>query len=983
MFKQACIFALIAVSFPAALLSLLSPSATLVDYLGGGTRTETARQLPEPLPSATAPPPAAAAAPGPTPTPPPPPTATPRPTPAPPPTATPQPTPTPAPLPQLEGVEFVSVAENRNDAAASPTGGAPGGETGGWYFYFDRIAVELTLSEPVAVQGQPYLELLIGDDTRPAAYHSGSGSRQLLFHYRVQAGDYDADGIALPRNALKLGGGSINGRYGGPDLAAAAGATQQPGQPAHKVDGGQGNRPPNFAAAAGPPAVYLPGAAIPERTLPGASGGNGTLAYSLHLQPGPCAAAGTDEVQGDGGPGDAAAPESLPPWMAYTPPGPGAAAGGGVISPADGMTPDSGLHGCLRLRAHDADPDRSAADRAELSFNLTVKFDYDRDDDGLIEISELSQLNAIRYDLDGDGAPDAGDEASYAAAFPDAVDGMGCPTTPAAAAAPDPDAAGGCTGYELAADLDFDTDGDGATYTETDGRITPDADDAYYRDGRGWRPIGHRIRRFTAAFHGNGHTIANLFIQPDDTRLEPGAPDDTRNYLDVGLFGAVDRGGQVRDLGLLQARINLRRHASYRDSHTSTNLGLLIGINTGAVSGSYADGVITAALTGPPSAHVPLLNVGGLIGSNRGTATASYSAVSITAAGRSENGRPLRSRGQIDNLRVGGLTGRNGGEITACYATGAVAVYYGRRVGGLVGRNINRITASYATGPVKVHYVLDSGGLAGLSDTRQARIVASYALGLLTSSSGGRSGGLVSSQFPDEAQTFDSYWDLSASGQYASDAGAGLTTRELQAPTGYTGIYANWNLSLAAAAAAGATAGEDGPWDFGNERQYPALRYGGLDPERQRRNFLHPANGDAPVVGQPVETAGPEGWSWQWQRETAGVWRRIDGAAGRRYTPSAADVGHRLRAIASYAEGGLPRTVITANTAAVRPAPQPTEDAPDAPGNPDAAPPPSAGETLRHRQIRLRITNHQLRIKGRCGVGASPKKPSPSGRTPR
>ena len=43
--------------------------------------------------------------------------------------------------------------------------------------------------------------------------------------------------------------------------------------------------------------------------------------------------------------------------------------------------------------------------------------DYDADDDGLIEVANLAQLNAIRWDLDGDGvASDAG----YATAFPDA-----------------------------------------------------------------------------------------------------------------------------------------------------------------------------------------------------------------------------------------------------------------------------------------------------------------------------------------------------------------------------------------------------------------------------------------------------------------------------------------------------------------------------------------------------------------------------------
>ncbi len=73
--------------------------------------------------------------------------------------------------------------------------------------------------------------------------------------------------------------------------------------------------------------------------------------------------------------------------------------------------------------------------------------DYDTDDDNLIEISNLAQLNAMRWDLDGDGAPSTGNEASYAAAFPDAVEDKGCLTT--------------CIGYELTADLNFDTSGNG------------------------------------------------------------------------------------------------------------------------------------------------------------------------------------------------------------------------------------------------------------------------------------------------------------------------------------------------------------------------------------------------------------------------------------------------------------------------------------------------------------------------------------------
>ena len=75
--------------------------------------------------------------------------------------------------------------------------------------------------------------------------------------------------------------------------------------------------------------------------------------------------------------------------------------------------------------------------------------DYDADDDGLIEIRNLVQLDAIRHDLNGDGTPTGSTgTAAYGAAFPGAPDSMGCPA--------------GCTGYELANSLDFGTDISGA-----------------------------------------------------------------------------------------------------------------------------------------------------------------------------------------------------------------------------------------------------------------------------------------------------------------------------------------------------------------------------------------------------------------------------------------------------------------------------------------------------------------------------------------
>lgn len=53
--------------------------------------------------------------------------------------------------PTLTGKRFSSVAGNSN----TPEGGT---ESSGWYFYNDLIEAELTFSEAVTVQGNPYLK---------------------------------------------------------------------------------------------------------------------------------------------------------------------------------------------------------------------------------------------------------------------------------------------------------------------------------------------------------------------------------------------------------------------------------------------------------------------------------------------------------------------------------------------------------------------------------------------------------------------------------------------------------------------------------------------------------------------------------------------------------------------------------------------------------------------------------------------------------
>ena len=69
----------------------------------------------------------------------------------------------------------------------------------------------------------------------------------------------------------------------------------------------------------------------------------------------------------------------------------------------------------------------------------------------------------------------------------------------------------------------------------------------------------------------------------------------------------------------------------------------------------------------------------------------------------------------------------------------------------------------------------------------------------------------------------DSYWNTDIFG--AGAAGEGRTTAQLQSPTGYTGIYRDWNADLDNADGDDDDAtGADDFWDFGTSSQYPALK---------------------------------------------------------------------------------------------------------------------------------------------------------------
>ncbi len=282
--------------------------------------------------------------------------------------------------------------------------------------------------------------------------------------------------------------------------------------------------------------------------------------------------------------------------------------------------------------------------------------DFDFDDDGLIDVSTLAQLDAIRWDPDGDGSVATSSQAVYRSAFPNPVAGMGCPSSL-------------CAGYELTANLDFDTNGDG--------KASPG--DAYWNYGLGWVPIP----RYTGVFEGNGYAIHNLWVDAVEKRWTGDEPSEGAAQIvdgddDVGLFGVLD-GASVRNLGLPLAVVS-----GYR------NVGALAGRATGgaAVGSVYAIGSV-----------VGFGNVGGLVGSveTGASVTAAWAKAEVygVPAARSGYGAGSSSDPQPNaTYSVGGLVGHSRGSVSASYSRGEVDGQ-GQRFGGLVGHNEGSVLNGY------------------------------------------------------------------------------------------------------------------------------------------------------------------------------------------------------------------------------------------------------------------------------------------------
>ena len=331
--------------------------------------------------------------------------------------------------------------------------------------------------------------------------------------------------------------------------------------------------------------------------------------------------------------------------------------------------------------------------------------------------------------------------------------------------------------YELVRDLDFNSD---ASYRDPINKEKWTVADYENDTDTGWLPIGTRVSRFTGIFDGNGYTILNLQINRDT--------DD-----DQGLFGALGSAASVRDIGLLNVKIEGKQHiggmvgvnagtivGSYAIGEFSANslVGGIVGVNHGKIINSYAGSFISRRSSVPS-------HLGGLVGTNEGIVINSHAMVRIL-------GR------QSDN--VGGLIGWNAvnAQVINSYAGGDVGG--DAHVGGLTGINRGSITNSYADGEVSGNSSV--GGLVGVNQISSAMISNSYAIGRVQ----GSGGGLVATNGGDIRA---SYWNTETGGSQGRH-GSGRSTQQMQLPTAAIGIYEAW---------------DDADWDFGNSAQYPILKY--------------------------------------------------------------------------------------------------------------------------------------------------------------
>ena len=181
-------------------------------------------------------------------------------------------------------------------------------------------------------------------------------------------------------------------------------------------------------------------------------------------------------------------------------------------------------------------------------------------------------------------------------------------------------------------------------------RLTADIDlSAYGRNfngGQGWIPIGKAGNIFKGSLDGQGHTVSGLYINS------------SADYL--GLFGFIDEGGIIKNLGLAEVDIT-----AGKDSAAGGLAGRVGSGRRDEPGGRVENCFVTGKISGGVAA-------GGICGYFFGTISNCYSTATVTSAGS-----------LIGGIAASFSGGSLNGQISSCYAAGAVSGHSG--IGGIAG----------------------------------------------------------------------------------------------------------------------------------------------------------------------------------------------------------------------------------------------------------------------------------------------------------
>ena len=428
---------------------------------------------------------------------------------------------------------------------------------------------------------------------------------------------------------------------------------------------------------------------------------------------------------------------------------------------------------------HDSNYDSPSIAPVDVIMDCTLSVDCDRD--GLIDIKNAEMLYNMRYNLAG---------SSYKTSATDEGDTRGCPTNN------NQEMRNICRGYGLIANIDLltllDTGGnsDGTSNGVIDTREVIVQGVAHKvidtSKDTSWVPVGDNstnsnASRFTGIFNGNGHTIANLWVNITPTEINP---EGDGSNLGAGLFGYTGTRVIIRNVGII----------------------------SGSIHGSFSD---------PGSASSGIFASGGLVGIHRGG---------------TRDGGDRNDDLYIINSYVAGSSG-----VSSSYSSitpSGVTV----SSGGLVGYTsfIVNITDSYFSGLGGIASSSSnpnstfSGGLVGFVNT-SFEIENSYFSGSGSIASGSASGGLLGDFMRDDVGPFtirNSYWNTDAPQTVAGNLQTPKRARgdrdvmnQTEGPVGLTlaELMATSGTNHPSRLPNGANDSTK-PWDLGRADQLPAIK---------------------------------------------------------------------------------------------------------------------------------------------------------------